>query len=434
MAETSIGTSSPLSVKLFSTMLFAESIRNSSLLRTLSHAAEATQKMALAKRESIQTPAGMPIVVVTDLTRQAGDRITVDLFHNISGKPFMGAAMAEGRGTNITFDTNEFRINQTRFPVQTGDTMSQKRTKHNLRMIGKSSLVNYFSRLTDQRGIVHLAGARGDDTSGDWIIPTDTDSDFSEIMINPVTPPTSNRYFLANGGTAVAELDDTNALRLEDFDVITTRLREEAFPIPPIKYSDLGGSMDDDDDQIWCALVSHRVWHYILVATATDKLSYRKFVADATMRKQVTKHPLFNGTCGMWNGMLIKRVARPIRFNNGTAVKTINSATGAESSSTVDVAGVDRTIILGAQALALVKGNATARGSMVTGASPTFWSEKELDHGDKLEVLGGTMDGMGKIRFTDSDDKLTDYGVAVIDSYAPDPESTEGASLRAALD
>ena len=433
MAETSIGTSSPLSVKLFSTMLFAESIRNSSLLRTLSHAAEATQKMALAKRESIQTPAGMPIVVVTDLTRQAGDRITVDLFHNISGKPFMGAAMAEGRGTNITFDTNEFRINQTRFPVQTGDTMSQKRTKHNLRMIGKSSLVNYFSRLTDQRGIVHLAGARGDDTSGDWIVPPDTDSDFAEIMINPVTPPTSNRYFVAGGGTAASDVNAMDPAKLEDFDVITTRLREEAFPIPPIKYSDLGGGMDDDDDQIWCALVSHRVWHYILAATNANALSYRKFIADATMRKQVTKHPLFNGTCGMWNGMLIKRVARPIRFNVGATVKTINSTTGAEQSSTTTVA-IDRTIILGAQALALVKGNATARGSMISGASPTFWSEKELDHGDKLEVLGGMMDGMGKIRFEDSDNKLTDYGVAVLDSYAPDPESADGATLRGNLD
>jgi hypothetical protein len=48
-----------------------------------------------------------------------------------------------------------------------------------------------------------------------------------------------------------------------------------------------------------------------------------------------------------------------------------------------------------------------------------FWSEKELDHGDKLEMLCGVIRGVSKIRFeVDHGDskQFTDLGVTVIDT------------------
>ena len=430
MADTYIGTGDPKAVKLFSIMLFADNIRASRMLRMLSESGKITQRMSMAKREAMQTTPGMPIVTVTDLSKMRGDKVTVDVVHNIEGKPFMGSAMAEGRGTSLNFDNQEFKIDQSRKPVKAGDKMSQQRTVHNLRMMAKSSLKNWFGRLYDNRIQVHLAGARGTDAAQDWVVPLESDPDFGSIMVNTVYPPSSNRYYVAGGGANVAAIGDTDALRLEDFDTISAALREQAFPLAPIEVTENMG----DEDPLWCAIVTQRQWHFLLARAGEGSLAWRKFLADATMRKATTNHPLFKGTCGMWNGMLIKRVNRPIRFSAGTAVKTINSATGVEASNNV-AAGitVDRAMIVGAQALAHVHGNANAPGSNIDGKFPIFWSEKWLDHGDKLEVLGGCMDGMGKFRFMQTDGDITDFGVAIIDSYAPDPASTAGASLRTAL-
>jgi len=55
---------------------------------------------------------------------------------------------------------------------------------------------------------------------------------------------------------------------------------------------------------------------------------------------------------------------------------------------------------------------------------PFFWSEKELDHGDKVELLIGAIRGVSKVRFavsTDSSDVFTDYGVTVLDSVVRTP-------------
>ena len=430
MADTYIGTNDPKAVKLFSIMLFADNIRASRMLRMLSESGKITQRMSMAKRESMQTTAGMPIVSVTDLSKKRGDRVTVDMVHNIQGKPFMGSDMAEGRGTNLSFDDQEFIIDQSRNPVKAGDKMSQQRTVHSLRMMAKSTLTNWFGRLFDNRIQVHLAGARGSDDAADWVVPLESDPDFKRIMVNTVNPPTTNRYFVAGGGTTVAALGDTDALRLEDFDVISTTLREQAFSLAPIEVSENMG----DEDPLWCAIITQRQWHYLLLRAGEGTSAWRKFLADATQRRSMTNHPLFKGTCGMWNGLLIKRVNRPIRFNAGDTVKTVTSSSGAVVSSTVPTSlVVDRALIVGAQALAHVHGNANAPGSSVEGKFPIFWSEKWLDHDDKLEVLGGCMDGMGKFRFTQTDGEITDYGVAVVDSYAPDPKSTAGNSLRTAL-
>ena len=65
---------------------------------------------------------------------------------------------------------------------------------------------------------------------------------------------------------------------------------------------------------------------------------------------------------------------------------------------------------------------------------PTKWTEVVRDHGDKLEIGAQQIDGKQKIRFDQSsDNKVTDYGVAVLDSYAPDPSGSDGETLRSAL-
>ena len=426
--ETVIATSDPLTVKLFSISLQSE-IEKISVFARMMAGKKSTQRMAVAKRERVQTTPDMPIVVINDLQQMAGDKVTCDMFHIVSGLPTMGDNEMEGRGVSLSFSTMEVKINQTRFPINAGSRMTRKRTRHNLRTIARANMASYFARLNDQIIQCHLAGARGSENSMDWNLPLDTHAMFADIMINPMQSPTSNRYFVAGGGDDVTDLGTTDALRLEDLDLISATLRDMPFPPAPIKVENDPMS---EEEPIWCLMVTERQWHYILSRAGSGTNAWRKFIADATMRKSISKHPLFMGTTGLWNGLLVKRMPRAVRFLAGASVKLTSSSTGVESSYVVPagVSAVDRAILLGGQALAIARGDA---GGGTMGAFPTRWTEVLRDHGNSIEIGAGQMDGKQKFRFTGSDGAVTDFGVIAIDSYAPDPRSTEGASLRNSL-
>ena len=77
---------------------------------------------------------------------------------------------------------------------------------------------------------------------------------------------------------------------------------------------------------------------------------------------------------------------------------------------------VDRAILLGGQAVAQALGRSDKSGV------PFFWSEKEMDHGDKVELLIGAILGTSKIRFavnTGERVEFTDYGASVLDTVVP---------------
>ena len=111
---------------------------------------------------------------------------------------------------------------------------------------------------------------------------------------------------------------------------------------------------------------------------------------------------------------------KPIRFYSGDSLRWCGSYTS-ETETATDLVpaafgtgyAVDRAILLGGQALA------EAWGKHVKTGNPFFFSEKELDHGDKLELLVGAINGRSKIRFEiDHGDskQFTDYGVMAIDT------------------
>ncbi|MCY4468222.1 MAG: DUF4043 family protein [Thiotrichales bacterium] len=429
--ETVVAPGSPLAIKHFSTSLHVENERRSVFLTQMSEPVS-TDRMAASKMEKQQTSAHMPIVIVTDLVSQAGDTLSIDMEKIVSGAPFMGDDEMEGRGENMTFDSFDMKIDQTRFPIKAGGRMTRKRTAHNLRTLARSQMVNWFAKFNDQVIQVHLAGARGDQDTGDWNVPLENDRRFRRTMINPVLPPTSNRYFVAGGGANVTEIGTTDYLKLQDIAVITSHLRDSPFPPAPIRIlTSSGGEMIE----MWCLMVTERQWHYIIeYAGGAESKQWRQIVADSVKRAMLTKHPIFTGECGMWNGTLIKKQTRAIRFNPGSMVKITNSQTGIETAHEVPALGgaasgaaVDRALLVGGQALALARGDSSSPG---VAAYPVRWTEVLRDHSNNLEIGGGQVDGKMKMRFESTEDELTDFGVCAIDSFAPAINSTAGAALR----
>lgn len=417
---TQVPIGSPLARKAYSVGLFSRVQHSPGFMNLLS--GEMPKQGSFASKAKGQTSPDYPIVKAGDLTKGAGDTVSIDLFNILQGKPTMGDKRIAGRMMNLSYSSMDVRIDQTRGGADSGGRMTQKRTVHNLRSIASNGLQAWMQRLEDQTTLVHLAGARGSQDTTDWVVPNAIDPEFSEILVNPIKAPTKNRYFAANDATDVSDMGTNDALTFQDIERINAQMRESVVPLQSIRIK---GDERAWNDPLWAMFVTERQWLYL--KSRTSQTQWRQAVQNALERKTAgVKHPLFdNYETLMWDGMLIKRMNRyAIRFNTGDTVVTDSGGTDGktytETNKTVAVP-TDRAIIVGAQALAKAYGKSN---------SDYFydWSEEEVDHGNSVEIVGAAMGGTAKIRFK-IDGVDTDHGVAVVDSYAPDPASAAGRTL-----
>ena len=419
--QTQIPAGSPLARKVFGAALFAKTVAFAGMVKNLTGSAP-KQSDAEAKLKG-QTVPDMPIVRVTDLTKSAGDSVSVDAFDTISGKPIMGDRNAEGRGEALSSSSMDIRIDNTTKSVDAGGKMSQQRTLHSLRGIAMSQLVGYFGRLDNQKALVHMAGTRGTQTGKDWVVPLASDADFSDIMVNTVKAPTYNRHLVVNGtgftvgGAQLASIASTDLWTLNHVDELAVLLSDHNFGLQPVRLNDDPAA---DDDPIKGVLyLTERQWAQIKTSNA-----FQTAVQQAWARKSYgTKHPLFSGEPIMWNGILIRKqnkfAIRHLPADTTKIVTAANRYTATETNGTVNgslTAGyaVERSILLGAQALAYVFGRNQGSDSGFN------WLENKYNFERNLEVAGESMGGMSKLRFTFDDGagnkEPTDNGVFVIDT------------------
>lgn len=419
MSTTTIAYGSPQAVKLQSVGLFAASMQRLTLMNRL--AGKMPTQSDAENKLRFQSTNELPIVRCKDLSRRAGDEVSFDLIQPIGGKPIMGEAYAEGNGDRMDFANDSLRINQYRKPINAGGQMTQQRTENQMRTLARGQALNYIKRLEDQACLVHLAGARGSDNNVEWAIPLASDPDFSTIMINPVRAPTRNRHFLASSGSLKKVVASGNEITIASTDIMNSdvvdaiRTKLDSMPLPPpgVKFE---GDVAADDSPVRVLLVSSE--QYTAIAQSTN---FRTLQANAMARASMAKnHPIFMGEVGLWNGILIVKMPKPIRFFSGDSLRWCPSTT-ATTETTTDLVpaafgttyAIDRAILLGGQALADAYGKSRQSGE------PYFWSEKELDHGDKLEVCIGAIGGKSKIRFLLDFGyglEYTDFGVMAIDT------------------
>ena len=415
---------SPQAITIQSAGLFAANMqRNTTLGRLTGKFPQQAEAESTIRKQSATE---MPIVRCMDLQKMAGEEITFDLINPMGGKPIMGSNNAEGLGRSMSFSQDRLRINQARYPISAGDTMTQQRTPHELRKLARALGESYMARLSDQLILTHLAGARGFHDNIEWAVPKASDADFASICINTVKAPTRNRHFMSTGSgietikAAGSEITLTSAdvMNADVVDAIRSTLESMAVPPPPVVFE---GDKMASDSPIRVLLVSAEQYAAFLKST-----NFRTFQANAMARAQnANMNPLFMGEAGLWNGILIVRMPKPIRFYSGDSLRWCASTTSETETSTDLVPAalgttyaVDRAILLGGQALA------EAWGKHPKSGMPFFLSEKELDHGDKLEILLGAINGRSKIRFLidhGTEEQYTDHGVICIDTVVTLP-------------
>ncbi len=370
-----------------------------------------------------QTTQHMPIVRVQDLGKGRGDEVTFHLLNPVGAYPIMGSAHAEGRGVGMSLNEDRLRVNQARFPVDLGNVMSQIRSPADLRKLGRPVAQSLMDRYCDQSLLVHMAGARGFHNNIEWAIPTEDHKDFKEIMVNRVKAPTKNRHFLVDGSGVQlfkqtadeVELETGDLFTMDTVDSMKSVLDTIALP-PPICKFEGDSNADDSPLRVW--LVSPDQYNKFAAQPG-----FRSFQSAAWARaSQAKQHPLFTGDVGIWNNFIIRKMPRPIRFYAGDNIKYCAAYNSEVESNAIVPASfgekfaVDRSIILGGQAIA------EAMASSEHSGAPFFWSEKDLDHGDKWELLIGAIRGVSKIRFdvnTGERQEFTDYGVTVVDTAVP---------------
>jgi len=403
--------------------LFATHMQRNSTLNKLTGKMPKGQAGATSTLRK-QTTQHMPIVRCQDLGKGRGDEVTFHLLNPVGAKPIMGSRYAEGRGTGLSITEDKLRVDQARFPLDLGDAMTSIRSPVEFRSLGRPVAQSLMDRYIDQSLLVHMAGARGYHNNVEWVVPTESDKDFASIMVNRVKAPTKNRHYIADnaGGivpfkTNAGEVDLTTGdlMSMDTIDGVRTTMEQIALPPPVVKFE---GDKAADDSPIRVLLVSPAQYS----SFSTDP-NFRSIQASALARaNQAGQHPLFMGEAGLWNGVLIVKMPKPIRFYAGDKIKYCADATS-EAESEVIVPGsfgdkfaVDRAILLGGQAVA------EALAAHKRSSIPFFWSEKELDHGDKVELLLGAIRGVSKIRFdvdTGEGNEITDYGVTAIDTAVP---------------
>jgi N4-gp56 family major capsid protein len=403
---TEIKSGSPAANKLFGAGLFVQNIRANTFTNQLTDAApKSVDKNKIDP--SKQTAPGAPIVRVTDLSKTKGDEVTMDLFHQLKGRPTMGDRKLAGRSESITSSQFTAKINQGRHVLDSGGKMTQQRTVQDLVRVANDLLSPYYTQLSDELTHIHLAGARGTDTNG-WLVPLSNDDEFSEILVNPVTPPTFDRHFYGNNATSLSDLDSTDKFSLRDVKKLRLALDEMANPIQPIRFK---GDQMSNENPFFILYVTPRQWFDL--GETTEMSDYRTMQANALARGNYFKNPIFTGDAVLSENILIRKANRPITFAAGTSVTVCTNSQAATTTSVTAAVATDRAILLGAQALADMYGMS---GSAAKGGHHFSMHTEKTDHDNAMEHSVAWMNGKAKIRFKGVNGYVSDHGVMVLDT------------------
>jgi N4-gp56 family major capsid protein len=343
-----------------------------------------------------------------------------DIKHPASGRPTMGDREIKGRRSSTTFSSTGMKIDQMRLSHDSGGRMSQQRTTHDLRGIGRVDVMDMAARTIDQVRLIHCAGDRGQDEQLQWMVPLASDPEFSDICVNTIKRPSYNRHFYAAGATGVAELDSTCILTLYDIARMRSMIDEMESPFLPVV---LPGDKAAARNPLYVLRVTPRQWHHLQTYHDGRGKDWQTFVSNA--RNRGADNPLFSGDeVGMWRGILVIKGLLPIRWNQGaTMTVATNAAAYAETTATVPTFdgdasddsdhGVERALLFGGQAWASIYGQDSRSGM------PTRWFEGMEDDDNRYVCSLGGMCGFSKLSFLNKSGVHTDHGVIALDSYAP---------------
>lgn len=329
-----------------------------------------------------------PIQVITDLEKDAGLEVTVDLLMPMNMEPVVQEKL-EGKGAPLKYFTDKLRIDQVRGAVGAGDRVTSKATLRNLREDAKIVMKDWWARLQDELHFIYLSGGFGN-YGGTGYLWSQTNKMFG---VNAITAPDSMHLMYGGNATAKADLgaDDGFDLRLIDRAVA--------------KAETMGGDGTDElsmvpvnvDGKKCYVVLCHTFQYDAMKANAATGqwLDIQKAAAAAAGSSAL----LFKNSGGMYADCVIHKHRNVMRFNDygGAAVKAA------------------RALFLGSQAGELAYGSSGGSGTRYR------WTEVMTDHEDQVEIGTHCIMGVKKSTYKSKDGLVTrDFGVIAMDTYCAD--------------
>ena len=369
--QTIVGVNDPKAVKKFSALLAVDVGRESYF-----------NKKMMGEGEKAQSP----IQILRSLESDAGDQVTYDLILQLRGRPTSGDAVLRGNEEDLKFYTDNLYIDQQRHGVNTGGKMSRKRSIYDMRDIARVRQSEYWARLFDETIFCYLSGSRG--VNSDFI----EDVTYTGYAGNQFVAPDPLHILYGGVATSKTTLANTDKFQLPLIDRAVSRAKtmgRGTTGIPAIQPVKINGEEH-------YVIVLHPFQEYDLrSASGSTWIDIQKAAAAAEGRN----NPLFKGSLGMYNNVVMQTHQSVINFNDYGAGANLTAG---------------RALFMGRQAGVIAFGSTGDSGMRFD------WNEEMEDRGNQLVVTTGTIFGVKKTAFT-IDGTSRDFGIIALDTYMKDP-------------
>lgn len=377
MAQTNVGVNSQQAVKRFRGALFGASIPTSFWGRNMMANANSEGKTGQG--------ANAPLCVVNDLTSQAGDTVSYDLYAQLTGRATFGDDNLEGNLEKLDAYTDEIKINQVRKGVDAGGLMSRKRTLNDQRVIAKEKLAEYNRAYFDQACFTTIAGARG--VSPELHIPLGATTAIEDTK--PYDAYDAGHTVYANAVTAKAGMTSVDTMSLTTIDRVITKVTSEGGGADgKLRMTPLDRGAGEDG----YVMVMHPYQEHALrkdVGTA-GWLDIQKAAAAAVGLDS----PIFKNTLGVHRGVALRSHQYVVSFNDYGVGANVNAA---------------RAVMMGRQAMVV------AFGSPAGANLRADWTEKMLDVDDnRLAISSNMCYGLKRGKFNNQDVNCVAVDTAIV--------------------
>ena len=300
MAGTSYGVNDALAVKLWSKSLSGEALKKTYIFKFIGSGADSL----------IQTK--------SETSKGSGDKVTFGLRMQASGDGVLGDGVLEGNEESLTTYSDAILIDQLRHAHRVGGRMSEQRVPFNVRRECRDSLSDWFANRMDTAFANQIAGNTGA-------------SDIRYTGHNATVAPSSTRIVYPAAARNTEDLiNSTDVFSLLCIDKAVERARTASPMIRPLKV--------EGEDMYVAFLHDYQVTS---LRTNTSTGQWFDIQKAALSAKGDSKNPIFSGSLGIYNGVVLHRWNRiPV----------------APSSSAAGAGNVRRAVLCGAQAAQIAFG------------------------------------------------------------------------------
>jgi N4-gp56 family major capsid protein len=355
MANTSYGTNDPLAVKLWSRRLIVEVLKNTWCSRFMGDSS------------------GSVIQVKDETSKGPGDKITYGLRMQLNGAGVLGDGTLEGQEEALVTYNDSVIVNQLRHSVRSAGRMSQQRVPFNIRDEALSGLRDWWTDRLDFSFMNQICGNT-----------VQTDTRWTGNQATTAPSDSNHQVFVGSSGNAGTDqsISTTETFTLSVIDKAVERARTISPAIRPVM---IGGRA------FYVAFL--HPYQVTDLRTNTNSGQWLDIQKAAMTGGEVEDNPIFDGSLGMYNGVILHSDYR--------------ISLGASSvAATTAVANTRRAVFAGAQACMCAFGRDN-------GPERFTWVEELFDYENQLGVAAGLIYGLKKSVFNS-----TDFAVITMDTYA----------------